>query len=375
MTENEQIIQAVISTRENGIKAALATVVRVYGSAYRREGAKMLIDENEKQTGMVSGGCLEADVAEVAKQVISGGQPVLKTYDMDEDLVWGLGLGCPGTVDIYIEPVPEKQDEVFDLWLSRIKEEQSCALATVLQKEGGSNVAERVFIPKKGAPHGSFSDPSIQAHIITFAQQQMNEKNPKSLSQSFTTEKGSEIDIFVDVYTPPSEILIFGAGHDAIPVAKYAVSLGWKTTVVDPRPFYNTEERFPGVERILADTSKFEKEVRIKGHTYVIVMNHHIERDRETLKYVIPSSAPYIGVLGPRKRRERMLEAIQEEGIRFTDEQLQRMHSPIGLDIGSETPEEIAISIMAEIIAVQKGHEGGFLQDSKYIHLSQAEAK
>jgi len=106
MTENEQVIQAVIRTQQVGVRAALATVVRVYGSAYRREGAKMLIDEKENVTGMISGGCLESDVAEVAKEVIKTGKPLLKTYDMDEDLVWGLGLGCPGTVDIYIEPVP-----------------------------------------------------------------------------------------------------------------------------------------------------------------------------------------------------------------------------------------------------------------------------
>ncbi|RST72707.1 XdhC/CoxI family protein [Siminovitchia acidinfaciens] len=372
MTENEQIIQAIISTRKEGIKAALATVVRVHGSAYRREGAKMLIDEKENVIGMVSGGCLEADVAELAKQVISSGQPLLKTYDMDEDLVWGLGLGCPGTVDIYIEPVPLTQDTAFDLWLSCMIEEQPCVLATILQKEDG--VSGRVFIPKKGAPAGEFPDSSVQAHVITYTQQKMNEKNPKSESRTFMAETGRDIDIFIDVFTPPSEIIIFGAGHDAVPVAKYAVSLGWKTTVVDPRTYYNSEERFPGTERILADTAKFNDQVKIGSHTYVIIMNHHIERDRETLKYVLPSSAPYIGVLGPRKRRVRMLEAIEDEGIHFTDEQLQRMHSPIGLDIGSETPEEIAISIVAEIIAVQKGHEGGFLQGSNYIHLGQAAA-
>lgn len=108
MTENEQVIQAIINAQKKGVKAAVATVVKVYGSAYRREGAKMLIEEDETVTGMISGGCLEGDVAEIAKEVIHSGKPLLKTYDMDEDLVWGLGLGCPGIVDIYIEPVPQK---------------------------------------------------------------------------------------------------------------------------------------------------------------------------------------------------------------------------------------------------------------------------
>lgn len=367
MADNQQIMQAIVQTRQKGIRAALATVVRVYGSAYRREGAKMLIDENEQMTGMVSGGCLESDVGEAAKQVISSGVPLLKTYDMDEDLVWGLGLGCPGTVDIYIEPVPQEQDDAFDQWVTGMAKEQACALVTVLKEKGRS---ERVFIPQTGTPVGSLSDPGVHAQAITMAQQKMKEKNPASFSQAFTAETGEEINVFIDIYVPPAELIIFGAGHDAIPVAKYAVTLGWKTTVVDPRPSYNTEERFPGTRRILADASRFESEVQIRPHTYVIVMNHHIERDRETLKFVVPSAAPYIGVLGPRKRRNRMMETIQEDGIQFTEEQLVRMHSPIGLDIGSESPEEIAISIVAEIIAIQKGHEGGFLDGADRIHFA-----
>ncbi len=367
MTENEKIIQAIAEAREKSIGAALATVVRVYGSAYRREGAKMLIDENENRIGMVSGGCLETDVAEVAKQVISSGIPTLKTYDMDEDLVWGLGLGCPGMVDIYIEPIPQQEDPAFDLWLALIKDKHPCVLATILQ---GNRSEARVCIPQKEAPAGAFSDSNVQAQTIMIAQEKMNEKNPKSFSRLLAEESGNELDIFIDVYMPPSDLVIFGAGHDAIPVAKYAVSLGWKTTVVDPRPFYNSEERFPGAERILTDITKCKDEVKISPHTYIIIMNHHIDRDRETLKFALPSPAPYIGILGPHKRRVRMLEAIQEEGVQFTEKQLQRMHSPIGLDIGSETPEEIAISIMAEIIAVQKGHAGGFLQNSKMIHQS-----
>lgn len=379
MTENERVMEAVLKTRKKGIKAAIATVVKVYGSAYRREGAKMVINEYENRTGMISGGCLEADVAEVAKDVISTGQPVLKTYHMDEDVVWGLGLGCPGTVDIYIEPVPESSDHLgkrdvqsaFGRWLASINQEKACVLATALERSGpfmNEGTEGRFFISTEGETAGSLGTESVEKQVLEAAQKKVKERNPKSETITISLPEGRELPVFLDVYVPCSEIMIFGAGHDAIPVARYASSLGWKTTVVDPRHYYNSEERFPGAKRIVADTGKFSSEVSITDRTYIIVMNHHIEKDQETLKFVLSSTAPYIGVLGPRKRRDRMLKALEEEGTVFDKETLKRMHSPIGLDIGSETPEEIAISILAEIIAVKNGHFGGFLQDSHYIH-------
>jgi len=258
----------------------------------------------------------------------------------------------------------------FERWLSSIKEAEPCVLATVLKTQENERdfKLDRLFISKEGELLGGINEPSIQKEVARAAHKKLNEKNPKSETLTFTIHEDREINIFLDVYIPPSEILIFGAGHDAIPVAKYAVSLGWKTTIVDPRPFYNTEERFPHTNRIIADSTRFKDEVKINERTYIVVMNHHIERDQETLKYALQSESPYIGVLGPRKRRIRMMESIQNEGYAFSDEQLGKIRSPIGLDIGSETPEEIAISILAEIIAIKKGHTGGFLQDSKFIH-------
>lgn len=259
---------------------------------------------------------------------------------------------------------------LFDMWLNLIKEEQESVLATVLpnsRSETRMNQA-RLLLSRGNSPLGNLGEEKINFQVTEIAKKKLQEVNPKSETYTFTIENGKEMNIFVDVYIPPSEIMIFGAGHDAMPVAKYAVSLGFKTTVVDQRRSYNNEERFPNTNILILSPDDFHDQLNIGHRTYIIVMNHHLQRDIETLKFVLPSIAPYIGVLGPHSRRIRMLKAIESEGVIFNDDELKRMYSPIGLDIGSATSEEIAISIMAEVIAKKNGHTAGFLRDSEHIH-------
>ncbi|MFK2825714.1 XdhC family protein [Bacillus sp. B190/17] len=380
MLENTLVMEEIWRNKKAGRRAAVATVVRVFGSAYRKEGAKMLVDESGKVTGTISGGCLEADVAESAKKVIESGIPILKMYALDEDVVWGLGLGCPGTIEVYIELVSDEQcnqqrkgtikmshHRAFDAWLECIKKEKEGALATVLQTKG-SRQAGRLFIPKKGHPIGTLGDSVVDSQVCHMVDRKLSESNPKPETIVFKGAQKEEVSVLIDVSIPPAALMIFGAGHDAIPVAKYGVSLGFKAIIVDPRLAYNSEERFPGAMRVLAETDQFAKNLHIDRRTYIVVMNHHLERDQETLKFVLPSQAPYIGVLGPLSRRIRMMNAIEKEGIVFRNHQLKRMYSPIGLDIGAVTSEEIAVSILAEIVAVKNGHTGGFLQNSEHIH-------
>ncbi len=365
--EQKRVVEAIQKAQAENRQSVLISVVRVSGSAYRREGAKMLVEENGEMTGMISGGCLEADVAETAKQVFETGKSLLKTYVMDEDLVWGLGLGCPGTVHLFMEPVPVG-DDAFTAWLDCIAKDKEAVMAKIIEE---GELSKRLLIPKDGSAAGTLGDEHLDQTIKEAAAKKFSERNPKSETMQYTDIAGNQLDVFIDMYQPPLPLIIFGAGHDAIPVARYAVSLGMKTTVVDQRPSYNKEEYFPGTERIIAPPHRFEDAVHIDDRTYVIVMNHHIEKDRDTLKFVLPSNAFYVGVLGPRKRRVKMLEALKEEGVEFTDSQLARMHSPIGLDIGAVTPEEIAVSILSEIVAVKKGHTGSFLQGAEHIHEAQ----
>ncbi|MBU8880732.1 XdhC family protein [Bacillus sp. FJAT-29790] len=258
----------------------------------------------------------------------------------------------------------------FDAWIRSFKEEQESVMATILQldQSQAGNEPVRLFISRENVSIGDLGDEEINLRVTEIARRKLNETNPKSETRTFTLPDGKEINVFIDVYFPPAELMIFGAGHDAIPVAKYAVSLGFKTTVVDQREFYNSEQRFPGTNRLIVNTSDFHENIKIGRRTYIVVMNHHIEKDKETLKFVLRSSSPYIGVLGPRSRRDRMLKALEDEGIFFSVKELERMYSPIGLDIGAVSSEEIAISILAEVIAKKSGHTGGFLQGSEFIH-------
>ncbi|SEN76152.1 XdhC family protein [Lihuaxuella thermophila] len=412
MKEHREIALAMEETKRVGRKMAVATVVRVKGSAYRREGAKLLIDEEGNTTGVISGGCLEPDVVEVAKQVMADGRPILKSYHLDEDLVWGLGLGCPGMVDIWIEAVPDSRGpkvmhtppssagedaenpgftgengvssdgrkendsrdtgrEPFAAWSMCLKEERSAVLATLLESSSPDlPIGARLFIPEEGEPSGDLGDASLNQLAVKLARKKLDTLYPRSETSTFFLSGGGKAEIFVDVNLPPFELMIFGAGHDAIPVAKLAAELGFRTTVIDPRPAYANEERFPGARIILTHADAWEERVMIGRRTFVIVMNHHLERDQAAIRFALNSPAPYVGVLGPRSRRQRMLEALEKEGVIFGEAELARMYNPVGLDIGAETSEEVAVSILSEVLAFRNGHMGGFLRGREKIHQS-----
>lgn len=260
-------------------------------------------------------------------------------------------------------------DIVFDAWINSVEEDEFCSMATILQTENKIKYEpKRVYLNKKGKFLYTLTDKYLLQLIKEQLKEKLNENNPKSETIEIKAKDESTHKVFLDVYIPTSKIVIFGAGHDAIPVASYSLSLGFPTTVVDARKSFNTEKFFPETTRIIAHPESYEESVQITKDTYAIVMNHHIKKDRKTLQFVLKSNASYVGMLGPYSRRERILKQLYEHNICFTKEELSKLYNPVGLDIGAATPEEIAISILAEIIAVQKGHDGGFLHDKKNIH-------
>ena len=362
MQELIRLLSAVEAARAAGQQAAVATVVRVKGSAYRREGTKMLIDAAGNQVCMISGGCLEQEVGEVAQRVMATGEPVVKFFDLDEDLVWGLGLGCGGSVDVYIEPFDEGRENAR--WLQALKEGRAAALATVIAAEGSSLKGKRMFIDSSGATLGSLGNEETDAEFVLRAREKMAQLYPRSETVEVTLATG-RADIFLDVNVPPPELVVFGAGHDAIPVASYAHELGFKTTVVDARHAFVTEERFPHATLVRTHPSGFADKVEVGPRSSVVVMNHHLERDKESLAFALTTAAPYIGVLGPSSRFERMQDALKEEGRGLTEADLNRVRNPIGLDIGADSPAEIAMSIMTELLALRGGYAGGFLNDRR----------
>jgi xanthine dehydrogenase accessory factor len=358
-TETEDILEAIREARRTGQRAALATVVRVQGSAYRREGARMLIREDGALTCMLSGGCLEPEVAEVARRVLARNQPVLRHYDLAEDVVWGLGLGCGGTVDVYIEPLPlvaVGDAPLLTRWLDTLERGDTAVLATLMPAG-----VLRLFVPEQGPTEGSFGSPELLTAVEEVARGIMASGAPRAESRVLDTSTGA-VDVFFDVSTPPPELVIFGAGHDAIPVVRQMVDLGWRVTVVDARPAFTIETRFPGAGLVLSAPEEFGALVPPMGaRTAVLVMNHHLERDQASLAFALASEAGWIGVLGPRARYLKLLEGMRAAGVAVDQPQLARVRNPVGLDIGAESADEVALAIAAALIAERRGFKGGLL--------------
>jgi xanthine dehydrogenase accessory factor len=360
--EERQLLQAINDARSSGRKAAIATVVRVVGSAYRREGTKMLIDAEGGQVCMISGGCLEQEVGEVAKQVMESGKSVVQFFDLDEETVWGLGLGCGGAVDVYIEPLGSGAE--FQQWLGIVQAQKAGALATILNVKEGSSFrkSSRLFMTEDGTISGNLGHDSLNTQVIQRAKEKMSQLYPRSEMRTYKANDEA-IEVFLDVNVPPPELAIFGAGHDAMPLASYAHNLGFRVTVIDARHAFVIPERFPNATLIRTHPSGFAEKVTFTPRTYVVLMNHHLERDKESLAFALTANVPYIGVLGPRSRFERMLKSLEDEGRPVREKDFPKIRNPIGVDIGADTPAEIAVSVMSELIAIRGEYKAGFLND------------
>jgi xanthine/CO dehydrogenase XdhC/CoxF family maturation factor len=346
--ETERILHAIRHVRNAGERAALATVVRVKGSAYRREGTRILVREDGTYECLLSGGCLEPAVAEAAARVIATGEPALASYDLEEDSVWGLGIGCSGAVDILIERLED--DPVTTAWLDALAAGETSVLVTPLSGATGRLLLDR------GTRLGGLGNRQLESAAEAIALRRLQDPHPHS-----GAERIGDDELFFDISRPPTRLVVFGAGADASPLVDQGWALGLAVTVVDVREAFLTPERFPGAQLVAAHYSQFAQSVTIDARTFVVIMNHHLERDRESLRFALDSDAPYIGLLGPRSRYRRLLAALRATGYEPDSAALDRVRSPVGLALGAETPEEIALSILGEIVAIRRGFDGGFL--------------
>ncbi|HVB34888.1 MAG TPA: XdhC family protein [Patescibacteria group bacterium] len=350
--ETEHLLEVIRHARAAGESVALATVVRVKGNAYRREGTRMVVRQNGTYECALSGGCLEPEVAGAAARVIATGEPVVVNYNLADDSIWGLGIGCTGAVDIRIERIGD--DAIANEWLTVLERGDAAVLVTPL-----SGVSGRMIVRGPHASAGALSDPVIEQEAIARAQSRLGAARPQS-----GPEQGFSAEIFFEVASRPPELAIFGAGFDAVPLSQLAWRLGLAVKVIDVREAFLTPARFPGAALVRAHFSEFAKKVNLQMGSFVLVMNHHAERDQESLRFSLESDAAYIGVLGPRLRYEKLLADLARQGYVADSSKLSRVRSPVGLSLGAETPQEVAVSILAEILALRSGFEGGFLSGS-----------
>ena len=366
MNELQAILNAFAASQKNGETAFLATVVSTKGSTYRRRGAKMLITNAGQMVGMVSGGCLENDIYQHTRYSMPSGAPIVITYDTtaDEDIVWGFGLGCNGAVQVLLEPLaPDNKFNPLTFIDQCFEQKHLGAIATIFGMEGEVNakIGNRLMLNRDGNYTSNIADIDLKSAIMADAQTVL--QNQHSTIKKYQLSSGI-VEAFIEVIHPPTQLIIFGAGRDAVPVVKFAKALGWHVTVVDCRASDTTKLRFPLADQILlACRETLRQQLSVDENTVVVIMTHNYLDDLEILKMLLPSPVPYIGALGSKKRTERLLRDLSKEEIFYTKDRENRLHAPVGIDIGSETPEEIAIAIIAEIQAVLANRSGGFLKN------------
>ena len=361
MSEITDVLAAIESLSERGERMALATIVAVRGSTYRRPGARLLVPEEGTPIGNISGGCLEGDVADMAKIVMDEGRARLAGWDLtaDDDAVWGLGLGCNGAIEVFIEPA-DRAAEVAGALRMALEEERPISVVTVVESgSAGVEPGARIVVKPDGASEGSLGEPLVDDAAIDAALEML------AAERSEVRTLPGDVRAFVEVLEPPLRLLICGAGHDAIPLVRAAAGIGWSPVVVDDRPAFLSRERYPEAAGFV-EVERPEvaaKAAQADARTFVIVMTHNFLRDKEYLRSFLASPVAYIGMLGPAARTQRLLMELADEGVDITDDDRARIHGPAGLDLGSEGPEEIAGSIVAEIVAVRRGRAGGFLKE------------
>ncbi len=323
MNELQAIVRAL--SEAPSAPAVLATLVSVEGSSYRRPGARLLLLGDGRRIGSISGGCLEEDVIARARHVGITRKSETAIYDTttENDLVWGVGLGCHGVVKVLIEPVPARPR-----W------------ADALARNFAARRPTHVVVAHDCGVEGE-AGTRVEAEAAA------------------TTSV-----LFAQTVPPPLRLCVFGAGEDARPVARLGASLGWSVTVADPRAAFATAERFPSAEHVIVGPAEtLATKAAPDDRSVAVVMTHHYIHDVPLLRALLPKELPYLGLLGPRKRAERILADLRASGFEPTASQLARFHAPVGLDLGADGPEQVALAIVAEIQAVLGGRSAQPLKE------------
>jgi xanthine dehydrogenase accessory factor len=361
-------VNALSHCAADGDSVVLATVVRVTGSSYGGVGARMVIRSDSSTVGLVSGGCLESDLAEHARRVQASGLAELVTYDTrdDDDAPWGLGLGCNGLIEVLLEPLsPSGARDIAAIIDRALTADAPSVIATVIRApDSGSG------LPAIGS-HALLENGETRSigdwgtgSMLTDTAECVDEAIAAG-RRGFVREFGA-VEVAFEVVMPAVRLVVCGIGPDAAPVARFASQLGWDVTVVDHRPLTDAySKRFPGARVVeCAEAIRLAEVVQLTGRTAAVVMSHHFPRDRDYVKALLEANVAYVGVLGPRARTERVLAELATSNTApgaIGD----RLFAPVGLDLGGEGPDAIALAIISQVSAVTSGRGGGHLRDRR----------
>lgn len=325
---------------------AIATLISVEGSAPRLPGARFCITESGKVSGSVTGGCVEADLAEHAVQVIVSGRPEIVRYGISDEMAFSVGLSCGGEIELLVEPF--RPDPAWNATRDAISEQRPVALAVALSPS--TLIGRRLAVFAGGTCMGALHQ-DLDDEVAAIARELLLEGGSRKLRLPW---RGEEAAVFVEAFPPSPRLFLIGAAFAAQPLAKMARDLGFRVTVVDPRAAFATRERFPTADAVIVEwPDRVLERADLDAYSYVVMLLHDPKFDIPALIPALRSKARYIGVMGGRKTHERRVAALREHGL--SDDDLARLHAPIGLDLGGRQPEEIAVSILAEMLAVSHG--------------------
>jgi xanthine dehydrogenase accessory factor len=326
--------------RAEGRRFALATVVKTWGSAPRTAGSRMLVGADARIAGSVSGGCVEAAVIEAAQETLRSGAPRLLSFGVADETAWAVGLACGGTIEVFVE-VPSAA--VLDAAQMALQAEETAVLPTVVK--GPSDVlGTRLFVTAR-AEAGSAPD------VVRAAARGVldgGKPGPSTLG---------DLDVFFDLLRPSPTLVLVGGVHIAVALVRLARDMAFHAIVVDPRPTFADPARFPEATRVVvAWPDEALRQIGLTPGTAVAVLTHDPKLDDPALRAALPSPAFYVGALGSKTTQEKRRRRLLEAGL--TEAQVDRLHAPIGLDLGGRSPEEIALSVIGEIVAVRNGRTG-----------------
>lgn len=367
-----ELLDVLVAERDAGRDVVVATVVKVEGSAYRRPGARMLVSRFGRPEGSISGGCLEADVVKKSWWLTEAG-PTLRSYstaveDESGEEALSFGLGCNGIVHVLFERLPGSgPNDLIDTLVAVRKTQRPAAIATVIASQADKHLAigERLLLAPELRPMGNLLHTAL-AERISHDLRLTLERSKSSLCHYLIGQL--QVEVFLEYVPPARRLVVFGGGHDAQPLVRMAKLLGWQVSVVDSRTHFARPERFPEADFVLVSDIErpFAHGELVRGAA-VAVMTHSLIQDAHWLQGVLQNEPSYVGQLGPRERTERILAGIRERLGEVPG--VERLHYPIGLDLGGDTPESVAVAVLGEIQATLNGRSGGSLRHrSSKIH-------
>jgi xanthine dehydrogenase accessory factor len=370
VSEQRDFYTALKNSLESAPSVAVATIVRTRGSSPREVGARMLIRPDGATDGTIGGGCGEAEVWRAALEVLEDEQPRMVVVDLTNEIAMTSDGVCGGIIDIFVEPWHTNGSDVAGAVLDAVTQRRNAATATIVSRSRGlpARVGEKLLLVDGRVSEGSFGWAALQARVLEDAPTVFADGESQWRTYTFgadeadSTEPAGQVGVFFDLAVPRPTLVIVGAGHVALPIARVGKLLDFEVVVIDDRPSFANPERFPDADRIIVDEfSTALDQLDITPSTYVVLVTRAHTFDVHALRKIVRQPAGYIGMIGSRRRVYAVFKLLSDEGVPLDD--LLRVHAPIGLDIKTETPGEIAISVGAELLKARRGGGAASISD------------